>query len=148
MIPRVSDLEEHVISLDVETLRAISSVRTGMDCNDEEHIPTQLIQVAINTLNSDSMTDEEKACGYFSRRRLRTLSNWRDWEAAEHKQLDQFDKQEMFGDPVHASTLPKDAVVLRAHWQYQVKRSGVRRSRLCCNGSKYAAPQLHAIAST
>ena len=54
----------------------------------------------------------------------------------------------MFEDPIDPVLLPKDAVILRAHWQYAVKRSGVRRLRLCCNGSKYAAPQLHAMANT
>ena len=83
-----------------------------MDCKDEDLVPTELIQVAINTINSDSITDEEKACGYFTRRKLKTLSNWKDWELAEHKQLDQFDKQQMFGDPIDAELLPRDAVIL------------------------------------
>ena len=54
----------------------------------------------------------------------------------------------MFGDPMDPQLLPQDVVVLRPHWQYAVKRSGTRRSRLCCNGSKSSAPQLHAVAST
>ena len=39
MIPRLSDLEEHVIAMDIESVRAISSIRTGMNCNDEEILP-------------------------------------------------------------------------------------------------------------
>ena len=56
----------------------------------------------------------------------------------------------MFGDPIDPSVipLPDGAVILRPHWQYSVKRSGVRRSRMCANGSKKAAPTLHAVAST
>ena len=54
----------------------------------------------------------------------------------------------MFGDPVERANLHKEAIILRPHWQYVVKRNGVRRSRMCCNGSKRAAPQLHAVAST
>jgi hypothetical protein len=51
----------------------------------------------------------------------------------------------MFGDPVMP---PPGAVVLRLHWQYQLKRSGERRSRFCCDGSPRAAPVLHKVAST
>ena len=54
----------------------------------------------------------------------------------------------MFGDPIDIKDIPKDAIILRSHWNYVVKRSGQRRSRLCCNGSKKACPELHEVAST
>ena len=54
----------------------------------------------------------------------------------------------MFGDAIDPITLPKDSMILRPHWIYVVKRSGVRRSRQCCNGSKFAAPLLHTMVST
>ena len=54
----------------------------------------------------------------------------------------------MFGDPINPVGLPKNAIILRPHWQYLVKCSCVRQSQMCCNGSKQAAPQLHAVAST
>ena len=48
----------------------------------------------------------------------------------------------MYGQPI---PLPQNCVLLRPHWQYHVKRSGVRRSRQCADGSKRSAPILHAI---
>ena len=51
----------------------------------------------------------------------------------------------MFGEQCK---LPPNGVLLRSHWQYQVKRNGKRRSRNCCDRSKQAAPLLHAIAKT
>ena len=62
--------------------------------------------------------------------------------------MNQFYDQKMFGDTFSPITLPRDAVILRPYWNYVVKRSGVRRSRQCCNGSKFAAPLLHAMVST
>ena len=56
--------------------------------------------------------------------------------------------QKMFGNPIDPIGLPDSAVILQPHWQYSVKRSRIRRYRICCNGSKNAAPQLHAVAST
>ena len=76
------------------------------------------------------------------------LSTWKEWKAGEKKQIDQFMMQGMFGDPIYPVGLLKNATILRPHWQYLVKHTGVRRSRMCCNGSKHAAPQLHAVAST
>jgi hypothetical protein len=51
----------------------------------------------------------------------------------------------MYGEPVDP---PPNAIVLRQHWQYKIKRNGVRRSRNCCDGSPTAAPLLHKVAST
>ena len=53
----------------------------------------------------------------------------------------------MYGKPIKRPTDP-NAIILRPHWQYNIKRDGTRRSRLCCNGSKRAAPILHALAQT
>ena len=53
----------------------------------------------------------------------------------------------MFGEPI-APPVDKRTILLCPHWQYHIKRCGTRRARLCCNGSKYAAPLLHELALT
>ena len=73
------------------------------------------------------------------------MDTWKDWEAGERKQLNQFERLGMYGTPINR---PKNAIVLRPHWQYHIKRCGTRRARQCCDGSKRAAPMLHALAST
>jgi hypothetical protein len=80
-----------------------------------------------------------------TRKKLRNLSTWNDWKAGEIKQLDQMHSLRMYGEPCKR---PPDAIVLRLHWQYTVKQNGEHRSRNCCDGSKRAAPRLHAVAST
>ena len=54
----------------------------------------------------------------------------------------------MFGDAIEPITLPRNAVILQPYWNYVVRRSRVRRSRQCCNGSKFATPLLHAMVNT
>ena len=54
----------------------------------------------------------------------------------------------MFGSPTDPNFLPNDILIARPHSNYVVKRSGIRRSRLCANGSKFAAPQLHSVVNT
>jgi len=150
--PTENDFEEHEHTLSIDNIRAIAALKPSRKYNNldmsPEAISTEMIQLCINTLTSDSVTPEEQALGYFTRKKLKTLSTWDEWKAGEERQIDQFVRQGMFGKARYPDGLPKSAVILRPHWQYVVKRSGVRRSRMCCNGSKKAVPQLHAVAST
>ena len=142
------DGKEYELSID--DIRAITKLKNNhrdLDMS-EESISNDMMKVIINTLGSDSITPEEQALGFYTRKKLKKLSTWDEWLAGETKQINQFTHQGMFGDPVDRATLPKDAIILRPHWNYLVKRNGIRRSRMCCNGSKKAAPQLHAVAST
>jgi hypothetical protein len=84
-------------------------------------------------------TPEEEALGNLTRRKLKQLSIWDLWLASEWKQLDAHQKQNVFG----ASCAPHGAMVLRSHWNYIIKPvCGNRKARMCCDGSKRAAPEL------
>ena len=93
-------------------------------------------------IKSNDTTTEEQALGQFTCKKLKKLPNWDEWQLAKFRQFDRFGKLEMYGQPI---TLPQNCVLLRPHWQYHVKRSGIRRSRQCADGSKRSAPILHAI---
>ena len=54
----------------------------------------------------------------------------------------------MYGKAIDPQAMKPNAVVLRPHWQYAVKRDGTRRSRQCCDGSERAAPKLRQMVST
>ena len=149
LAPSEEDEEEHYHQLTIDDIRAIASLNYSTDGNkfdmSEKAITTKMIQLCINTLGSDAITPEEQALGYYTRKKLKKLDTWNEWLAGEAKQIDQFHFQGMFGDPVERANLPKEAIILRTHWQYVVKRNGVRRSRMCYNGSKRAAPQLQLL---
>jgi hypothetical protein len=139
------------LHLSVEQLRLISSITSPstppsslLDDNesspdtadfDDDH--AQLLLRSLNTTTHG--TSDEQALGSFTRRKLRRLPNWKEWQDAEFKQLDSMAKQEMYGAPVFA---PRDAIVLRQHWNYAIKGDGTRKARNCCDGSPRAAPQL------
>ena len=106
-----------------------------------------MIEHLIHAIQSKETTPKEQALGHFTRKKLKTMSTWDLWHAGETKQLNQFYDLQMFGDPVLLEN-KSNHIILRPHWQYSVKRDGTRRARLCCNGSKYAAPILHALAMT
>ena len=122
--PTKMDYKEHIMSLDVGTVRAIAAMKTVLDMS-ESTIPNKMVQTASNTLTSTAMTLEEEALGFFTRCKLKNLNTWEEWEKGEHKQLNQFYLQQMFGDPIDPQLLPNNVVVLRPLWQYAVKRSGV-----------------------
>ena len=73
LAPTELDEDVHTLSFDMDTIRAIASIRFGdaithQDTSDEE------IRLWINTLGSDSITPEEQALGRLTRRKLKSLS--------------------------------------------------------------------------
>ena len=151
----IDDLEGTLPTVDMFTLRSIARIRASMDPSgivtpdhlDEDILSMDMIELVIGAIQSQATTKEEQALGYFTRKKLKKLSTWNDWQKGERKQLNQFEALGMYGEPID---MPKEGnpIILRPHWQYNIKRDGTRRSRLCCNGSKRAAPLLHALAQT
>jgi hypothetical protein len=132
------------LELSLEHVRSIASLLH--DSRDLiQALPSDALHFALNAISSDSITPEESALGSFTRRKLKRLSTWPQWQAGEFQQLDRMHALGMYGEPVDP---PPNAIVLRQHWQYKIKRNGVRRSRNCCDGSPTAAPLLHKVAST
>ena len=79
------DFEEHVQKLNIDDIHAIASLKCNRLDMSEESIPSEMIQVCINTLNSDKMTKEEESLGYFTRKKLKHLQNWDEWKSSEAK---------------------------------------------------------------
>ena len=125
------------MTLTVENIRSIASLRYNVDISIED-VPIKMIQVVINTLQSDSIKPEEAIIGHFTRRKPKKLLMWNEWKKSEHKQSNQFHDQKMFGSAIANVTLPKNAIILRPHWNFVVKRLGVRckamlqRIKVCC----------------
>ena len=68
-----------------------------------------------------------------TRRHLKTLPDWDDWEQSEFKQLDQYWEQGMFGDPIPA---PPGADIFFWVWAYSIKELDQRKkARGVCDGS-------------
>jgi hypothetical protein len=143
--PDVDD--EHIAALSIEDIRSIATLRHPSIDFSPESISSELLHYQLNAIQSDAITAEEQAIGSFTRRKLKKLKTWPDWQQGEFQQLDHFHSLNMYGKPVPR---PKGAIVLlRPHWQYQIKRDGTRRSRNCCDGSSpRSAPTLHAVSST
>jgi hypothetical protein len=67
-----------------------------------------------------------------TRGKLLKQDNWSDWQASEFLQLDQYDAQGMFGDPVKVD---KDDVVFFLVWTYGIKTlDGRKKARCVCDG--------------
>jgi hypothetical protein len=65
--------------------------------------------------------------------KLMKQDNWMDWIESEHVQLDQYDKQYMFGDPMAAED---ESANFHLVWTYVVKElDGRKKARCVCNGS-------------
>jgi hypothetical protein len=65
--------------------------------------------------------------------RLLKQDDWRDWQGSEFLQLDQYDDQHCFGDPI---SVEKEDSVFHLVWTYNIKALDVRKkAHRICNGS-------------
>jgi Reverse transcriptase (RNA-dependent DNA polymerase)/GAG-pre-integrase domain len=143
-IPVSNRRQNSPIHLSVDQLRCINAILSVPAATTKASVPSSPSPdndvLMIRSLNTTSHgTAEEQALGSFTRRKLKHLSNWKDWQDGEFKQLDSMAKQDMYGEPCIP---PKDAIILRQHWNYSIKTDGTRKARNCCDGSPRAAPQL------
>ena len=53
-------------------------------------ITNEMIEPMINAIQSKDTTPEEQAQGFYTRKKLKTLSTWSQWHKGEIKQLNQF----------------------------------------------------------
>jgi hypothetical protein len=68
-----------------------------------------------------------------TRGKLLKQPDWDEWQASEYLQLDQYDAQGMFGQPVPRS---KDMSVFHSVWTYAIKALDARKkARWACDGS-------------
>ena len=149
-IPVAKRRADSPLQLSVDQLRVINQILSESTSAPPDTIPSHadvyspsieecppLIVRSLNTTTHG--TAAEQALESFTRRKLKGLPNWIDWQVFEFKQLDSMAKQEMYGTP---QLPPKDAIILRQHWNYSLKSDGTRKARNCCDGSPRAAPQL------
>jgi hypothetical protein len=57
--------------------------------------------------------------------------DWKEWNAAEHAQLDAHHAHQTFGKPM---IWPQICCTLRAIWNYVIKWTGERKACICCDG--------------
>ena len=68
-----------------------------------------------------------------TRQKLLDQDDWKDWESSEHLQLDQYEKQFIFGTPCKPT---KKSAVFNLIWTYLIKKEdGRKKARCTCNGS-------------
>ena len=73
--PAEDDYEEHILSLNLESGRAIASLRHPDQNLSEDYIPSEMVQIAIRSIQSDAVTPEEQALEFFTRKKLRKLTS-------------------------------------------------------------------------
>jgi dUTP pyrophosphatase len=66
-----------------------------------------------------------------TRRKLKKLDNWKEWQKSEWLQLEQYENQDTFGPPCQ---LPVNANCLDLLWCYNIKDNGTLKARCVCNG--------------
>jgi len=97
-------------------------------------------------LQTDGMTDEERALKNFHYRNLKKLKTWPEWKEAHAKQLNSHYDDGCLGAPIHKSQMQRKEgfppSLMRIVWSNLVKVDGTRKTRACVDGSKRGAPWL------
>ena len=83
-------------------------------------------------LNLIKVKHKSKGMAQFTRKQLKQRDDWNDWISSEHKQLNLYDMQNMFGKPMKA---PPKANILNLLWTYGIKSDGTKKARCVCNGN-------------
>ena len=91
--------DHHVPSVSIAELQDIASIRYPDINFSKDSIPTKVFELAIKAIRSNATTPEELLLGRFIRFKLKRLSTWNKWQTEERKQLDQFDRQCLYGAP-------------------------------------------------
>ena len=87
LAPTELNEDSHLPEFDIATIRAITAIKFG-DATADAASDEEIRQLCIQTLGSNSTTPKEQALGRFTRRKLKSSSNWNAWKKGEHKQLD------------------------------------------------------------
>ena len=90
-------------------------------------------QRSYNIVNSGDVLNYTTRVMKLTRGKLLHQEDWSDWQDSEYLQLDQYDSQGMFGDPV---AVEEDNAVFHLVWTYAIKALDQRKKARCvCDGS-------------
>ena len=99
-------MDVHVPYLDTTSLRAISCIRvkrhfTNLDLSVlPGYFSTELIHLTINDIQSNENTPEYQSLGNLTRRNLKRITIFHEWEQGKRKQLNHIHNLGMFGKPM------------------------------------------------
>ena len=75
--------QDHVPELAVNYIRAIARhLHEDVDFS-EDIVSDEEVVTYVNTIQSREMTEEEESLGAFTRRKLKTLVTWPEWQAGD-----------------------------------------------------------------
>ena len=100
--------------------------------DDEKQAKHQQYLKAIQPIVSTIKSTKKKA--KLTRKLLKMQPDWKEWQHAEYKQLDQYDTQGMFSTP---QPIPAETNKLPFMWTYVIKDDGTKKARAPCEGSPY-----------
>ncbi len=80
-----------------------------------------------------------------TRGKLLQQDDWSDWQESEYLQLDQYDAQGMFGQPVAAT---KDDAIFHLVWTYAIKAVNGREKAYCVCDSSTRSGMVRVLAET
>ena len=96
------------------------------------------IEAAKPTIESSKIPADQSAADpdlgkMFTKKQVQQRTDWNEWRLSCHKQLDQYDSQGMFSEPI---ALPTNSTASFMHWTFTYKFCGTKKSRMVCDGAR------------
>ena len=116
--------------VDMDCLADVSNLEVGEDCLRDAHFMVSILA----TSASKSFGQTSKG-SQFTRAQLKSSPEWSRWQEAEHKQLDDMAKDNMFGKIMQRCDIEGVIDIIRPVWSYVHKLLQDRiKARFCGNG--------------
>ena len=128
-IPQLFHDQLNILSTHQQELRRKENV-IAKHCHLDEW--DAIVRKLNNENYSEHKVEDKIVPNKLTRKWLTQQSDWKDWQKSEYKQLDQYELQNMFGQP---EPRPTKANILTLLWTYLIKATGVKKARCCCNGN-------------
>ena len=102
------------------------------DSNDKDDWKAKIYKLGDESTAPAAHQKDARIVEKLTRRILMKRDDWHEWKKSEAKQLDQYEQQGMFSEPVPR---PIKANILNLLWTYLIKADGTKKARCCCNGN-------------
>jgi len=127
-VPQLFHDQLNILSIHQQELRKKETI-VATHCRMDEWEATVR---QLNNENYGEATQNEVIPNKLTRKWLMQQLDWNDWQKSEWKQLDQYDQQNMLGQP---EPRPSKANILTLLWAYLIKTNGIKKARCCCKGN-------------
>ena len=123
---QLSAFAQHVYAAEKEHRAQIHKQNEGLGPPNDDTIK-------VVTDSPPTEQQDSEMGNFFKLKQLKDRDDWPIWQQARYKQLNQYEAQGMFSDPL---ALPTDCSASFMLWTFVFKMDGTKKARMVCDGAR------------